>query len=164
MHPSGYAATLFFVALVLSGCRTPAPAPLDFRAPGWRLHQGQAVWTMPGDRPEIAGELLVATHPDERAVVQFSKTPFPLVEARLEGARWSIEFIPEQKAFSGSGAPPARLGWLQLARSLSGATPSEPWEFERDEEGQWILRNSKTGEAIEGYLDPQSIRQKPEQP
>jgi hypothetical protein len=147
-----FGSALVCLALALTGCRTTALPPLDFGSADWRLREGQAVWSLPGDRPEIAGELLVATHGNGSFVVQFSKTPFPLVEARLEGSRWAFQLIPEQKTFTGSAAPPARIAWLQLARGLSGEIPSAPWRFEKDENG-WSLRNPKTGEAIQGYLE-----------
>src|SRR5687768_6419551 len=67
----------------LNGCRTPANLPaVDLAQPGWQVRQGQAVWTTGVSGPELAGELLWATHPDGRFVLQFLKTPITMVEAQ----------------------------------------------------------------------------------
>ena len=52
--------------------------PADFSLPGWQAHQGQAVWKPSKKRPELAGDLLLATNANGNYVIQFSKIPFTL--------------------------------------------------------------------------------------
>ncbi len=53
--------------LLCVSCRTATPLPpADFSAPGWRLRQGQAVWKPSKDRPELAGDLLLAANANGR--------------------------------------------------------------------------------------------------
>jgi hypothetical protein len=49
-----------------SGCAAPPLAPIDLAEPGWTVRVSAAVWHPPGNAPELAGELLVASHPDGR--------------------------------------------------------------------------------------------------
>ena len=134
------------------GCRAVSPLPpVNFNAPGWSLHQGQAVWRLPRGSQEIAGEVLVATGPDEQAFVQFSKVPFPLVIARAASNRWEIEFPPQNKHYAGHGQPPKRLMWLYLARVLAGEPPPRNWRW-RETSADWRLENPATGESLSGYF------------
>src|SRR5213593_2130154 len=74
--------SLFWLVSVLGcgACRTAPPlAPANLSEPGWRIREGQAVWRPKIEAPEIAGELLVATHPNGQTFLQFTKTPLPLV-------------------------------------------------------------------------------------
>jgi len=140
-------------SLMVSSCRTVSPLPpVDLAAPGWRVEHGQAVWRSSERTPEIAGELFFALHPDGRAMVQFIKTPLPLVVAQSTSNAWQIEFISEDKAFRGSGNPPSRIGWLQVSRCLSGMSPGKDWDWRRKDGGRWRLENRRSGEMIEGYL------------
>lgn len=135
------------------GCRTVAPQPtFDLGQPGWDVRQGQAVWRSKSDAPEIAGELLVAIHPERRSFVQFTKVPLPLVLAQATDRSWQIEFAADGKRYSGRGAPPSRLVWFQLVRCLNGQRPAKGWTFNATSDGQWRLENGSTGEVLEGYL------------
>ena len=71
--------------LLCAGCATPPLPPADFSAPGWRVQQGQAVWKPSSSRPELAGDLLLATNVNGNFFVQFSKMPFPLATAQVSG-------------------------------------------------------------------------------
>lgn len=145
------AITGFFVA-----CQTPPSGlpPLNLSEPGWTLRQGQAVWRPNSRSPEIAGELLVATHFDGRAFVQFTKTPLPFVVAQITTHSWQIQFVPENRTFSGRGRPAARLIWLHLPGCLAGAPPPPPLAWQPSGTGNWRLQHRSTGESLEGYLTP----------
>jgi len=139
----------------VTGCQTPARLNrIDLAEPGWRVEQGQAIWRLGADRPELAGELTLALHTDGRCFLQFTKTPFALVTAQCSDTRWRIEFPPRRLSFAGSGQPPPRFAWLHLCRALSGRTPSSLWRFDRGGDGGWRLANVRSGETVAGYLVP----------
>jgi hypothetical protein len=147
--------TLLF-SLALAGCASPAPLPkVNLSAPGWHAQQGQAIWRPTRDRPEIAGELVVALGPNGDSFVQFTKTPIPMVTAQTAGNRWELQFGPEARKFSGEGTPPHRFIWPYLAWCLDqAAAPPAGWTFHREGQGRWRFRNDSTGETLEGYLRP----------
>ena len=137
----------------LSACRTvPLFPPSNFAEPGWTVRQGQAVWRTGQHSPELAGEVLVATHRDGRTLVQFTKTPLPFVVAQTTTNSWQVDFVPKNKTYSGRGEPPLRVIWLHLARSLDGNSPPKPFVFQKTTEAGWTLENRATGEMISGYL------------
>jgi hypothetical protein len=147
---------IFAVAVLLCvSCRTAAPLPpADFSAPGWHVQQGQAVWKPAKSRPELAGDLLVATNNSGDYMIQFSKTPFMLATAQVASNTWRIQFGNGQFSWSGHGNPPARFSWFQLPRCLNGAPPARPWKVSRKPDDSWHLENPRTGEALEGVLFP----------
>ena len=139
------------LALGVAGCRTvPLPA-VNLKEPGWTVHEGQAVWRLEHGTREIAGEVLVATQADGRALVQFTKAPFPLVIGQETPNRWQVEFPPQNRHYSGRGKPPKRLIWLYLPRVLAGQQPPANWRWHEDNSG-WRLENRASGEALEGYF------------
>jgi hypothetical protein len=144
----------FHCALLLAfcaGCRTAGPLPpADFSAAGWRVQQGQAVWRPTSRRPELAGDLLVATNVNGNIFVQFSKVPFPLATARISGDQWQIVFGADGFSWRGRGAPPDRFAWFQLPRALRDQNPGSHWKFARPTSQSWRLENSRTGETLEG--------------
>jgi hypothetical protein len=138
--------------MFLCACRTlPNLPPADLSQPDWKARQGQAVWKSATEAPEIAGELLLATHPRHGMVLQFIKTPFPIVIAQSSDAGWKISFAGNRE-FSGLGKPPARISWFQLTAALDGHELPAGWTFKRLSEQNWRLENQRTGEFIEGYL------------
>jgi hypothetical protein len=147
-------ACLFFLMLVcLSGCLTVPPlAPVNLQEPGWSVREGQAIWRMKRDAPEIAGEILIATRPDGWEFVQFSKNPFPMMVAQGTTNAWQVEVPIENKRYSGRGQPPARLILLYLPRVLGGQPPPKGWSWQKLENNGWRLENGSTGEMLEGYL------------
>lgn len=148
-------AGLVFLLVFGVSCRSTAPfGAVDSSEPGWRMQAGQAVWKLARHKPELAGEITFAQHPDGRCLVEFSKTPFPLVRARANATRWDIEFPPQKLHFGGGGYPPARLMWLHLMRALSGKPVAPPWVFELRPKGGWRLENPRRGESVEGFLEP----------
>ena len=151
--PPELKAAPFVVVLCLLGCNTMHPLPpVDLSAQGWRIQEGQAVWRHEQDTPEIAGELLVATHPDGHALVQFSKNPFPMIVAQRTSRSWEVQVPTANRRYSGPGTPPSRLFWLYLPEILRGAAPPGNWTWKNLGNGWWRLANSRTGESLEGFL------------
>jgi hypothetical protein len=150
----GWLRGIELVALcLLAACRTaPTLTVVNLAEPGWGTRQGQAIWRSHTMAPEIAGELFVATHPDGRTFLQFTKTPLPFIVVQTTTNSWAIEFVAENKTYSGRGQPPARLAWLELPRCLAGADPLAPWKWETLDAGRWRLESAATGEMLEGYL------------
>lgn len=147
-------AVLFSLIVLLTACRTAAPLPkIDLSEPGWTVQQGQAVWRANSTALEIAGDLLLATNADGRMLVQFTKTPFPMIVAQTAPGFWQIESPAQNKHHTGRGAPPERLLWFQLPRALSGSTLPHGWSW-RTSPDNWQLENSATGESLQGYLLP----------
>jgi hypothetical protein len=137
------------------GCRTGPPMPpADFSAPGWRVQQGQAVWKPSQNRPELAGDLLLATNLNGNFFVQFSKMPFTLATAQVSGDHWQIEFGADKYSWHGHGTPPDRFVWFQLPRALPGKSLGGNWKFTRVENNSWRLENARTGETLEGEFFP----------
>jgi hypothetical protein len=134
-----------------AGCRTASPLPAaDFSAPGWRVQQGQAVWQPLPGRPELAGDLLLATNMDGDFFIQFSKVPFPLATAQVADGQWQIEFGADQYHWHGRGTPPNRFGWFQLPRSLRDENTGGNWRLTRAGTNSWRLENTHTGETLAG--------------
>ena len=144
-----------FAILAGVGCRSMPPLPAaDLSVPGWRVRQGQAVWKPAKNRPELAGELLLASNKDGDFLVQFTKIPFPMATAQMAGDRWQLEFGSGDYRRTGRGKPPARFAWFELPRALAGARIAGNWRFERLSTSSWRLENWRTGESLEGYLGP----------
>ena len=136
-----------------AGCQTVPPLPpANLRDPGWIVREGQAVWRQNRGAPEIAGEILVATRLDSQALVQFTKTPFPLIIAQRTTHAWQIEIPTQNQRHAGHGQPPAHLLWFSLARILSGTGPPEGWSWQASKDNQWSLTNPSTGESLKGYF------------
>ncbi len=158
-HPANRAvriAVLILLAGVVSGwlgCSTAGIQKLSANEE-WHIQEGQAAWRGGYDRPELAGDLLLATRGREAAIVNFSKTPLPFVEAQVTATNWHIEFPARKLKFGGRGKPPKRLGWLYLPAALAGEPLPGGFRFERQPAGGWRLENTRSGETIEGYLAP----------
>jgi hypothetical protein len=139
--------------MLLTACQTAGPLPpVDLKQPGWTVRQGQAVWTRQRGAPEIAGEIVVATTPDGRAFVQFSKNGLPLLIAQSTSHAWWVEVPTENQHYSGHGQPPQRLLLLFVPRALAGAPLPPGWKWQRLENNGWRLENSTRGESLEGYF------------
>lgn len=152
----GTQALFWLCVIVASGCAAPRPdMRTDLSAPGWRVREGQAVWRPAKAKPDLAGELLVASHPSGQSYVQFAKPPFQLVTAHQTGERWQITFGANDRTFSGRGKPPHRFIWLHLPACLnSHQPPPSGWRFQSEAAGRWRFENRATGERLEGYLKP----------
>jgi hypothetical protein len=146
---------LLVFPMLFAGCHTPNEAPLFTAAgPGWRVQEGQALWR-PGRRlPELGGELLIASHEDGRCIVQFAKTPLPLVLAQTTRSNWLIRFPPRRMSFAGRQPPPGRFAWLYLPIALAGDSLPSALRFQQKPDGGWRLENTRSGETVEGFLSP----------
>ena len=134
------------------GCATAPPLePVDLSAPGWRLREGQALWKRSEDAPELAGEVVLATHA-RGSFIRFSKT-LPIVTARWEGDRWEAEFPPQDKRYSGRGSPPKRISWFNLLAGMEGRELPEDWVFTKGADGSALLVNRKSGERLEVHFN-----------
>jgi hypothetical protein len=155
-HPlSSIFACLLLLAPILTSCRTAPPLPAaNLSTPGWHVLQGQAVWQPPGNRPELTGDLLLATNVNGNFFLQLTKNPFPLVTAETSGNEWQIEFGADEHPWRGLGKPPTRFGWLQLPRALLDGQTSGSWRFENVTTNTWRLANSRTGESMTGGFFP----------
>jgi hypothetical protein len=153
-HSSSLRSLLWLLALLAcTGCRSLQPLPkVNVTEPGWTVHDGQAVWRLPHNQREIAGDVLLATGPNDHNFVQFSKSPFSLVIAQSTSTQWEVEFPPQNKHYAGRGAAPLRLIWLYLPRVLAGRAPPKGWIWRQDNT-QWHLENPATGESLEGYFN-----------
>jgi hypothetical protein len=135
----------------LTSCQTALPLPkMNLAESGWTTRQGQAVWCPGRDAPEIAGDLILATNPDGRAFVHFSKSPVTLAVAEKTVNTWQVEFPAWNRRYAGRGKPPGRLVWLILAGAVSGTPPPKPWSWQQLEDGNWRLDNPVTGESLAG--------------
>lgn len=138
---------------LLCACRT-APLPrIDTSAPGWTHRSGQAVWTPGRGAADVVIDLEIWNRADAECLVDVSKAGLSFVLAHVTVGTWRIEAATGER-HSARGIPPARVGWLQLARALSGQPPAAPWQFERREAGAWRLANSQTGERFDGTVTP----------
>jgi hypothetical protein len=143
------------LAVLCAGCGSAVRLPpVDLARPGWSARQGQAVWQPPGRRPELAGDLLLATNQNGDYFVQFSKTPFTIATAEVLGGRWEIQFGARGYHRSGRGSPPEGLAWMELPRALASQPLAERWKFERKAGGLWRLENTRSGETLEGRFLP----------
>lgn len=138
---------------LLCGCRTPQSLFMA-AGPGWHIQQGQALWRPERGLPEFGGDLILASNPDGRALIQFDKTPLSMVFAQTTSNRWLIRFPQRQMGFSGHGPGPTRFAWLYLPAALAGKPLPSPLHFERQSHDNWRLENTRTGEIVEGYLSP----------
>jgi hypothetical protein len=142
----------WLLLISLSGCLTGPPLPkANLSEPGWTIRQGQAVWQPQRKGEGIAGELLLATRPDGSTFVQFTKTPFPFAIAQTTSNRWQFEIPPQNRRFAAPGKPPARIVWFQLANAVLGKPIAKGWNWQNSETN-WQLKNSSSGESLEGYF------------
>jgi hypothetical protein len=153
--PCSFLAILILSAPLLTSCRTAGPMPIgDFSPPGWRVCQGQAARTPGHDRPELAGDLLLATNVNGNFFVQFTKDPFPLATAESMGGQWQIEFGASEHSGRGRGEPPARFVWFQLPRAPLDEKIARNWHFENVTANSWRLENRRAGETLKGGFFP----------
>ncbi|HEY1661525.1 MAG TPA: hypothetical protein VGI03_03835 [Verrucomicrobiae bacterium] len=132
-----------------TGCSTAPLSPANLSAPGWTVQQGQALWKPTASRPQIAGDLLMATNTDGDCFIQFTKTPFTIATAQISGTHWQLTFGNDQHSWRGTGAPMTRFVWLQLPRAFAGEPVAVNWRFHPDTNG-WRFNNLQTGESLEG--------------
>jgi hypothetical protein len=137
------------LVLFFSGCSSAPLAPANLSVPGWTVQQGQAIWKPTASRPEIAGDLIMATNADGDCFIQFTKTPFTIATAQIAAGRWQLQFSNDQYSWRGNNPPPNRFVWFQLPPALLGAPIAANWQFQSTTNG-WQFTNSNTGETLEG--------------
>jgi hypothetical protein len=143
------------LVVVAVSCRLiPTLPPADLSTQGWCLRQGQAVWKPAANKPELAGELLLATRTNGDFLIQFTKMTMSLATVQSVTGRWQIELGNRDYVRRGRGAPPGRFVWFQLPRVLAGAGPGDGWRVDRSAMDAWRLDNPSTGETLEGHLPP----------
>jgi hypothetical protein len=134
------------------GCASSGPmAPLDLSAPGWQVKQGQAIWKPETKKPEITGDIVLATNPNGTSYVQFSKT-LPIVSAQTTSEGWAVEFPPENKHYSGRGNGPKKIVWLQLLKVIEGRELGEYWQLVHPSSDFVALENEESGERLEVHF------------
>lgn len=139
-----------WLVLVLAGCRTAPPLPpANLAAPGWQMQQGQAIWKANFNRPELAGDLLVATNAHGEMLVQFIKEPFPLATAQTTAEQWQIDFAAGRRSWRGRGKPSRWFLWFHIPAALRDEPLPRPWRFSRKADS-WRLENPRRGEWLEG--------------
>jgi hypothetical protein len=150
------AAPFWLLTLIFCiSCRTVNPLPpADLSTPGWHIQQGQAVWQPPGNRPEMTGDLLLATNANGNFFLQFTKDPFPLASAEVMDGCWQVSFGMDEHAWRGQGAPPSRFVWFQLPPALLSGKTTGTWRFSSSGTNLWRLENLRTGEYLEGGFFP----------
>lgn len=89
-------------------------------------------------------------------MVRFSKGPLPFLDAQRTTNFWQLRVAPTQKSYSGRGAPPARVFWLQLPEALAGNAVPAGWRFQAKPDYRWTFENKDTGEGLAGFLEPAS--------
>ncbi len=144
---------LLAFALLCGGCQTSKQALFSATDPGWKVSQGQALWQPRRDLPEIAGDLVFATHPDGRCVIEFAKPPMPMMFAQVMPGRWLVRFPAQDLGFAGRGRPSKRFAWLYLPAALAGQELPSSLLFTREADGGWRLENKKSGETLRGFLE-----------
>lgn len=154
-HPAARGLLLALACLLpaFTGCHSlPTQPPMDFSGPDWVVRQGQAVWKPDAKAAGVAGELLVASNPDGRRVVQFTKTPLPFLVAQRTTNGWQMQIIPKNKTLSGRGEPPLRLIWLHLPDGLERRHDNSKFNHASKPDGTFSFWNVATDESLEGFL------------
>ena len=152
----GWVFCAFFLPILwlTTGCQTANRSLFTIAGPGWKVQEGQALWRPRRGMPELGGEVLLARHADGACLVQFAKTPLPLVLAQTTRTNWLIQFPPRHMGFGGRHTPPQRFAWLYLHCLLAGEPLGADLRGECRPDGHWRLENVRSGETLEGYLTP----------
>lgn len=141
---------LVTIAVFTGGCVAPRLAPADLSEPGWQVQEVPAVWCPKRGAPELAGELLLASHPDGRRLVQFSKQSLPLVTAQVDGRSWCISSSVRSGRWGGSLPSTDRVPWFQFTELPPAAVKSARWQLTFPADGTWRVTRPGKGEFVEG--------------
>lgn len=92
---------------------------------------------------------------ENEGFVEFIKTPFPIVNGWRTLENWQVEFPPQNRVFNGREEPSHRFIWPFLPACLiEGRSPPAGWVLTRTEPGRWRFENKRSGEYLEGFLNP----------
>ena len=150
----GAALWIIFSSAALIGCAgTPRLPEVDLEDPDWSVRTCQVLWKSRFDRPELAGELLLAKHKNGDVYISLTKTLVPIFTAQTSGRRWRIAFVEEGRSYDGSWWPPEQFIWFRLWDLLDGVSPPEPWDVRTSDGREWQLMNANTGEKIRVAID-----------
>lgn len=138
------------VACLTTGCVAPRLAPADLTEPGWRVQEVPAVWCPKRGAPELTGELLLASHPDGRRLVQFSKQSLPLVTAQMDARSWCISSSVRSGRWGGALPPTDRVPWFLFTELPPARVASPRWNLSVAPDGTWRLVSLAKGEFVEG--------------
>jgi hypothetical protein len=145
---------LFLLVGLMSfcGCKIVPENLFTVSGPGWRVQQGQALWTPRRGVPQFGGDLVLATDTNGRAYVQFEKMPLSLVTVQITPKDWTLDFKQLGGFWKGHQPAPTRTIWLYLPDALAGKPVPKPLHFKQMADGKWRLENTQTGEILEGFL------------
>jgi hypothetical protein len=115
------------------------------------------VWKPSATASEIAGDLLLATHPQQQLLVEFTKGSLPVLTLQVSPGSWSLHIPTQKRTYTGRGDPPARSAWLVLARDLAGLPPSAGWPLTSSSPNRLRIANPHSGEILDVYLSPESL-------
>jgi hypothetical protein len=102
----------------------------------------------------MTGDLVFAANRNGDFFVQFLKTPLPIVTAESIRGSWQIEFGANEHHWQGQGRPPQRFAWFQLPGVLAHRPPIGNWHAAVASTNMFTLKNSSTGESLEGQFFP----------
>ncbi|HYE30415.1 MAG TPA: hypothetical protein VEH27_03230 [Methylomirabilota bacterium] len=141
-------------AILLAACATvPRFEPLDLNAGQWQTQHGHAVWTPESKKPEVTGEIIIATNPANDLMVQFSKNPFNIVTAQKRAGKWQLEYGPEGRRYSGPGEGPPRIIWLRLPELFKGSRPPLGWTVVERGPKTLLIEHPERGERLQVVLE-----------
>ncbi len=153
LFKSGSRLPLLAALMFFCGCATTTTQSLfTVSGPGWRVQQGQALWTPRKGAPQFGGDIVLATDAEGRSFAQFAKTPMSILMVQTTPKEWFVHFAQGGGTWKGHEPAPTRTIWLHLADALAGKPLPRPLLFEQKPDGNWRLENPKTGEILEGFL------------
>lgn len=156
LFKSGGGVLLLAAVMFFCGCATRPTniqSLFSVSGPGWRVQQGQALWTPRKGAPQFGGDIVLVTDNNGRAYAQFAKTPVSILTVQTTPREWFLHFAQGGGGtYKGHEPAPTRTIWLHLADALAGKPLPKPLQFEQKPDGNWRLVNPKTGEMLEGFL------------
>jgi hypothetical protein len=144
--------SFFAVVIFFCGCASTPKNLFTVSGPGWRIQQGQALWTPRKGAPQFGGDIVLATDANGRSFVQFEKMPLSLVTVQITPTDWVLNFSQLGGFWKGHQPAPARTIWLYLPDALAGKPLPKAFHFEQKPDGGWRIDDVKTGESLEGFL------------
>ncbi len=142
--------------LFLISCSQNITMPtVDLQQAGWQVWTGQALWQPPGNKPRIAGDMLISLHQNGDRYIELIKGPVAVFSAQTHADHWSLKLIDRGDAYAGNGNPPKRFVWFYLPEMIrqQGQKPLKHWQVNFPDANTIVLHNKASGEAITLVLD-----------